>query len=309
MRRVVLLVVLLVAVAAAVLFGVLPGMLMAQYRQAVPPAPADLAVQTVHFASADGVDLVAWVAEAEAPKATVILVHGSGGTRADDYIDQTGMMRDLLGRNYSVLALDLRNHGDSGAGPRGPSYGPDEARDVIAAVDWVKRRSPGRRVAVYGTSMGGAVAIYAAAADPRIEAVVVDSTYADSGPVVGQEVEDATGLPPLLTRLVLWGADHFWGLAERDGRTIDVIGRLGARPLLIIHAKDDPVVPFADAQRLAAADPAAVLWQAPPPVAEDGAESAVEGFGGHAQTYRQSRELWVEQVSGFLDGLFATMFG
>lgn len=310
MRRLAVLLLTIIAVGVpAIVGGVLPAVLMSRFRAEVPPLPADIPAARVAFRSADGVDLVAWFAEAEAPKATIILVHGASGTRGDAYVGLYGMMRDLLGRNYSVLALDLRNHGDSGDGPRGPTFGPDEGRDIIAAADWIKARNPGRRVAAYGISMGGNAVLYAAAVDPRIEAVITQDTYALAPPVVRRGLIASTGLPDYLADAVLWSARHFWGLADGEGRGIEVAPRLGSRPWLIMQSASDPIVPAADAEALAAADPGARLWSTPAPAADDPLLRETGAWGSHARDYMFYREEWIDRVGEFLDGSFAVLFG
>lgn len=309
MRRLAVLFLIVAAVVPVGIGAVLPAVLMSRFRNDVPSLPADIPAARVSFRSADGVELVAWAAEAEEPKATVILVHGASGTRGDAYVGLYGMMRDLLGRNYSVVALDLRNHGESGDGPRGPSFGPDEARDVIAAVDWIRSRSAGRRIAAYGISMGGNAVLYAAAADPRIEALITQDTYTVAPPVMRRGLIASTGLPDVIADAVLWSARRFWGLADEAGRGIEVAGALGARPWLIIQSASDPIVPAAEGEALAAADPAARLWTTPAPAADDPLIREAGAWGSHARDYLLEREAWIDHVAEFLDGQFAVMFG
>ncbi|MDD3446835.1 MAG: alpha/beta fold hydrolase [Zavarzinia sp.] len=309
MRRLAILILIAAIAAPVAVLGVLPAVMLAAYRKPVAPPPADLSVVAVRFTAEDGVPLVAWSAEAANPKATVILVHGATGNRGAVHVGLYDMMRDLLGRGYSVLALDLRNHGESGAGPRPPSFGPDEAKDIRAAVDWIKARDTARRVAVLGISMGGNAAIYAAVADPRIEAQITMATYAVAPPVTARGVVAESGLPPAVVDAVLWGARNLWGFADEEGRAIDVAARLGDRPWLIIHSLSDPIVPFDDAKALAAADPAAALWATPAPSVQEPLIIAAGAWGSHGLSYRLYREQWVDQVSAFLDHSFATMFG
>jgi len=309
MRRLAVILLVLIVAVPALGVGLGPLAVLAAFRKEVPPPPRDLPVKTVNFRASDGVDLVAWYVEAEAPKATVILVHGASGTRGDPFVDLPGMMRDLVGRNYAVLALDLRNHGDSAAGPRPPQFGPDEAQDVIAAASWIKERDPTRRVAAYGISMGGNAVLYAAVADPRIEAVITQETFIQGAPVMRRGLQAETGYPDFVVDGLLWGARHLWGLGDGNGRAIEVVGQLGTRPYLIIHSRSDPIVPFADAEALAAADPAARLWATPAPDPADPRLLEAGAWGSHARSYVFYRELWIDTVGGFLDSVFATMFG
>jgi dienelactone hydrolase len=62
-----------------------------------------------------------------------------------------------------------------------------EVQKVLAAVDWFTQRHPGAtRIGVAGYCEGGLVAFYAAASDPRIEAVLV-SGYFDSRQAIWAE--------------------------------------------------------------------------------------------------------------------------
>ncbi len=53
-----------------------------------------------------------------------------------------------------------------------------EVQKVLAAVDWFERSQPRRPVAVAGWGEGGLVALYSAAADPRLEAALVSGYFA-----------------------------------------------------------------------------------------------------------------------------------
>lgn len=117
------------------------------------------------------------------PHPTLILAHGFGGSK-DDLDEQA---RTFAGEGYAVLAYTARGFGASGG--RIHLDDPDvEASDVRALVDLASRRDdvlldrPGDpRIGVTGASYGGAVALLAAAVDPRIDAIVPVATWSDLG--------------------------------------------------------------------------------------------------------------------------------
>src|SRR5262249_6596092 len=140
------------------------------------------------------------------------------------------LMRDLVAHDYSVLAIDLRNFGESGASPDGRlTFGLTESNDVIAAIDFLEARSKGGRFGALGFSMGGSTVIYAASRDPRIEAVATDSAFADSHTIVTSFLRASLGMPPWVSRPFLWSAETIHGFNLGAGRAIDVVGRIAPR--------------------------------------------------------------------------------
>lgn len=70
--------------------------------------------------------------------------------------------KHFVEHGYSVLMYDLRGHGESDLGPiPWVSWGPEEAKDVIAAVDFVAERSPEASIGLLSICMGAASTTYA----------------------------------------------------------------------------------------------------------------------------------------------------
>lgn len=67
----------------------------------------------------------------------------------------------LTDQGYSVLMYDLRGHGESDLGPTPwVSWGPEEAKDVVAAVDFVTGRFPEASIGLLSICMGAASTTY-----------------------------------------------------------------------------------------------------------------------------------------------------
>ncbi len=99
-----------------------------------------------------------------APEGTpgVVIVPGLG-SRKDNHAD---MGRALSAAGMAALALDLRGHGDSGGALDGGCVD-----DVATALDTLAARGH-TRLGLRGSSMGGMLALRAAAGDRRVRAVV-----------------------------------------------------------------------------------------------------------------------------------------
>ncbi len=235
------------------------------------------------------------------PHEAVLVLHGWSGSVAPDLVEYGPILR----RTAGVLGLDLRGHGGSADGAT--TFGLEEIEDVGGALGWLGDRGI-RRVALFGSSMGGIVALAATAilGDGTLEAADLD-VFATAGTrppprprIVGLVVES---VPPELRVIVasrLRGparglvADRILAAATaelgEDPRSVEparMLPLLEGMPLLLIHGAADATVPLAQGRRLAAiAGPATEHW-------------IVEG-AGHGGAHRAASAAYEARVTGFL---------
>lgn len=126
------------------------------------------AAETVALRASDGTTLsAAWHAPAGTAPA-VLLVHML--TRSHDEWDTTAQA--LNGSGFGVLAIDLRGHGASAGSSS--ALGPMQ-QDVQAGLDWLKSRPDvlSTRLGIAGASLGAALTVLAAAADPAVRSIAL----------------------------------------------------------------------------------------------------------------------------------------
>lgn len=122
------------------------------------------------FRTADGLSLHGWLFRTQAARrGLIVYLHGI----ADNRRGSAGLAQRFGPRGYDLLAYDGRAHGDSQG--RYCTYGYLEKRDLQAALDAVQ--AP--RAILFGSSLGAAVALQAAAVERRVEAVIAQSPFAD----------------------------------------------------------------------------------------------------------------------------------
>lgn len=203
------------------------------------PADFGIAYEDVALTTTDGVVLAAWYSPPV--NGTVVLVaHGHAAARSPK------MVAMFASNGYGVLAWDARAHGASGGDFTTLGY--FEQLDVAAALAFVQGQPGVDHVAMWGQSMGGATAILAAAEQPGIEAVIVDSAFTTLAETINTAVPIAV-LRPFIRPL----AEAETGISVDRVRPIDAIARIAPRPVFIIHGDDDAVVPPDSGQRLFAA--------------------------------------------------------
>ncbi|MEJ1969291.1 MAG: alpha/beta hydrolase [Rhizomicrobium sp.] len=137
--------------------------------------------------AADGVRLAYEIVGAGAD---IVLVHGFGSSRAQNWRD-TSWYKTLTDAGFRVIAMDCRGHGESDKPHTTPGYGHDEmANDVLAVMD-----DAGIGTAdIMGYSMGGFIAIHLLMGHPeRIRKLViggVGASYLESAETSRDRVAD-----------------------------------------------------------------------------------------------------------------------
>ena len=255
----------------------------ARHPPAVSPARFGLAYEDVHVNTEDGLRLAAWYLPASG-RATLILVHGLGGNRGG----LLPLAQDFAGRGYGLLLLDLRAHGESEG--RTSTLGLHEVRDVAAAVRYLQQRPEvdGGSIGIYGSSLGAAVAIMAAAELPELRAVVADSGYSSVEWLARHQFGAFSRLPVGLAPLVV--AIGGWQASVDAARITPAhhIGRISPRPVMIVHGEQDGLFLAENARLLAeAAREPKEVWIAP-------------GVG-HAGASGADPDRYLERVAGFFD--------
>jgi alpha-beta hydrolase superfamily lysophospholipase len=226
----------------------------------------------------DGVMLRGWKVSAPQPNGSwVLLFHGV----ADNRVGVVGQSELLLRAGYGVVMMDARAHGAS-EGPMA-TYGWLERNDTRAIIDalvsseqrryesiqWQGPPPPPFHLFALGESMGAGIALQSAAADPRIEAVVAEASFAS----LREASYDYAGLrwSPRLGKTLF--APFSWTLLSRGeslaGFTADEVSpekSVAARafPVLFICDEKDVALPCRHTERIyAAARGPKQLWVVP----------------------------------------------
>jgi len=212
------------------------------------PEQYKLVHETVDFVTADGVKLRGWFIPAVggATGQTVIFCHGWGSNRGE-------MLRDthfLAEHGFNLFYFDFRASGESKGSVSSVGY--LETRDFDAAYDFLKLNRPHavETVAVFGTSMGGSVAIYAAAKYPELACVLAENTFLSYGRVVANWSWRRLKTPyfPLVSMTLFFVRRKLKADPEPYSPLYN-IGRV-KMPALFINGDNDDLVPLADAERL-----------------------------------------------------------
>jgi alpha-beta hydrolase superfamily lysophospholipase len=202
-----------------------------------------------------GIAWCLWLPNGQGPWPAVMVMHGAG-SRKENHAD---FARTAADNGFVALTFDNRGHGATEG-----DLDPTVVDDLRLLAEWLAARPDvdERRVAARGSSMGGLMAIHAGAASDKVAAVVAICPAAES--MLAEDVRRiADGRPPrpgsALAEMRI-DAPSLAGWLETSD-VGEAVQRMGPKPLLIIHARGDEVVPYTHSERLfeLAAEPKKLL--------------------------------------------------
>jgi len=220
--------------------------------------------ETFDVRALDDILLRGWKVRAAHPNGSwVLLFHGV----ADNRMGVLEHALILLRAGYGVTLMDARAHGES----EGPiaTYGWLERNDTRATLDALVSSEHPVHIFALGESMGAGLALQSAAVDPRIEAVVAESSFAN----LREASYDYAGLqkfPWLGRTLFAPGAwvmlAHGQSLAGFPAADVSPAQAVATRafPVLLICDAADTTLPCRHSQKIyAAALGPKSLWVVP----------------------------------------------
>ncbi len=228
-----------------------------------------------------GITLEAWAIRQANPKGVVVLFHGY----ADRKSSNLGEAKAFFDEGWAPVLVDLRGSGGSSGDTT--SIGFHEARDVAAAVRYVRERFPEAPLVLWGASMGAAASLRAVGElGTRVDGLLVEAPFATLRSAVVNRFR-SLGVPTfgLVDLFVFWGGEQqgFNGFAHNP---VEYAAHVRAPTVLMLGSRDDRVLMT---EGRAIFDALA-------------GEKRFEVFEGlrHESLVRENHDQWVRLVGGFL---------
>lgn len=224
------------------------------------PGPLGLVYEDMWVQSADGVLIHGWFLPAKGrASGTVMFLHGNA-KNINIYLENVLWLTDY---GFNVYMLEYRGYGNSHGEPTLPGV----LSDVDAGFTALLRRQDvdRQRIAIYGQSLGGALAVYYVAHTayrPYVRALVVESAFSSYRAITTEKLASFW-----LTWPIQWMSQL---TVDEEYSPLPVVEKIAPIPLLIIHGDQDPIVPVHHSQQLyVAAQEPKELWIVPGGVHDD----------------------------------------
>jgi dipeptidyl aminopeptidase/acylaminoacyl peptidase len=212
--------------------------------------------QLIHYKSFDGREIPAWYYRSNNfqidgvahPLPVIVSVHG--GPEGQEQPGFSSIYQYFLARGYAILAPNVR--GSTGYGKTYTHLDDvrkreDSVRDLAAAVEWLKTSGGAdpRRIAVMGGSYGGYMTLAAVTLYPELWAAAVDTVGIAN---FESFLKNTSGYRRKLREVEYGSLEHDLDFL----RSISPLGKVERikTPLMIIAGKNDPRVPYTEAEQM-----------------------------------------------------------
>lgn len=223
--------------------------------------------EDISFTSAqDKLILKGWFLPSSGSTRTIIFAHGYKQNRIYERGRRwkLNLAKKLVENGFNVLLFDFRNCGQSQG--ELTSIGQFEKRDILGAIDYIKSRDDeGKHVALLGFSMGAATCALATAERPDVEAVVMDSSFADLRRYLEKNLSVWSHLPEFpFSWLILNLAPKLLDINPSSVSPISVVPKIKT-PIFFIHGEKDTKIPSVETLQLfhASDNPEDKIWVVP----------------------------------------------
>ncbi|MBI3553666.1 MAG: alpha/beta fold hydrolase [Elusimicrobia bacterium] len=248
----------------------------------VRPETFGLSYDPVEFRSDDGIELNGWFVPAQRPSGrTIIFCHGWGANKGEVLKNTAFLQR----QGFNLFYFDFRCCGESSGTML--SVGALEARDLDAAVSFVKSRRPGDTLAIYGVSMGSMVAFAGLTRHPELRAAVLECPFSSHNQALARYAWAKFSLPyyPFMP-LVFFFVRQRLGFDPEAASPERLAAGLKAIPILAVCGENDPIaIPAIGRSLIAKLSAAGELWVVP--------------GAGHAKCAETAGRAYEEKLGGF----------
>ena len=211
------------------------------------PHAHGLLAQTECIPGARELNLFAWFVPALAtgPQPAVVLLHGWCGNASN--LLPAAKALHLAG--FAVLLLEARNHGRSDHDDH--SSLPRFADDLDSAIDWLKAlpQVDITRIVALGHSVGAAAVLLSASRRNDLVAVVSIAAFAHPEQLMRRWFASRRVPYWPLAWSINRALERVIGASFNDIAPVNTVARASC-PVLLVHGRQDTVVPLADAHRL-----------------------------------------------------------
>lgn len=194
--------------------------------------------------NADASAAQGWLLRGAEKSPAIILIHQYGADRSY-FLDLGVKINEVT--NFTILMLEQRGHGESPV--LWTSFGGCEAEDVNSAIEFLKtlkteagiQQVNAENIGIYGVELGGYAGLVAAANNPNIKALAIDSVPMSSDQLISMAIKKRYPFMSSLTSSIAQlGTYPYFQSCYKHAPICAEANRLSNRKVLVLGGTDAP---------------------------------------------------------------------
>nr|QBK93137.1 MAG: fermentation-respiration switch protein [Pithovirus LCPAC403] len=218
-------IILIIIIVILVVFNVQDSIVFTRYGTIVDTSHYNIPIKGITYLSHDKIQLHGLYIKHENPIALILFFHGNSST-VSEWVRFTKRYYEW---GYSIIMMEYRGYGECENTPKENLIYEDAMTTYKYVVNHLKYSK--RKIILNGVSLGGAICINLAT-KVDVAATIVDSSF--------------TSMSDMADIFIPYVGSY---LCKLSFNSIDLIKRVKS-PVLIIHSRDDKLVPFEMGERL-----------------------------------------------------------
>jgi alpha-beta hydrolase superfamily lysophospholipase len=215
------------------------------FNEKIIPENYGLKSESLKVTAGDSISLRGWfIFSQKISNKTIILLHGIRAGKEQ----MLPMAYTLSNAGFNTVIFDSRAHGESGG--KYCTFGYYEKNDISKIIDLLKKRDSSQIIGIYGSSLGGAIALQAMEHDSRIKCGVIESTFATLREVINEYMKNMFFLrSAYLSNIVLDRAAEMAKFNPDDVQP-EINAKNIYNPVFVAHGDKDKNINFNNGKRI-----------------------------------------------------------
>jgi hypothetical protein len=198
-----------------------------------------------NWSNGDNSQARGWLLRGDSNSPAVILLY-KYGTNRSHLLNLAVKLNEAT--NFTILMPEMRGHGENPS-VKDTSFGGCEADDLNSAINYLKGlRTPDQiplvndKIGVYGLELGGLTATFAAAKEPAVKALVLDSVPRDSDGLLAENISNRFPFASSFTSQIaqLGTAAYYFDGCYRRVPACEAARQFAGRKVLLLGGVDQP---------------------------------------------------------------------
>ncbi|WP_180946922.1 alpha/beta hydrolase [Peptostreptococcus faecalis] len=253
------------------------------YNESNPKNAIGMDYENVEFTS-KGNKIKGWYIPAENARFNFVFAHGYTENKECKEFEMYDLVKKINSMGGNFLSFDFSGEGESEGNIVTCGY--REKDDLREAISFIKQKSD-KPVFSYGISMGAVASILQAEGQNNVRGVIADSPFSSMRDYLNENLGVWTPLPSFFHPILIKTLEKISNISVDEVEPVKSIKNVNV-PVLLIHAKGDEMIPYAESQKIYNANKEKVIFK------------LMDNYG-HRLSFSKNKDEYTDLLQSFIE--------